>query len=102
MLSPQAEVELVMMRAEIQRFGHSIVGCDHLLVFVSATDPIHAQFGHIFTLAEKEGWSVEFRPDGTVRFALLPRAEQVMEWEGSNSARPTEDGRSASVANSGK
>ena len=54
------------MRAEIQRYGHSIVGCDQLLVFVSATDPIHAQFGHIFTMAEQQGWSVEFRPDGTV------------------------------------
>ena len=71
MLSPEAEAELVMMRTEIQRYGHSIVGCDQLLVFVSATDPIHAQFGHIFVIAEQEGWSVEFRPDGTVRFAKL-------------------------------
>jgi hypothetical protein len=47
------------------------VGCDKLLVFVSATAPIHAQFGHIFTIAEQERWSVEFRPDGTVRFAEL-------------------------------
>lgn len=59
------------MHTEIQRYGHSIVGCDQLLVFVSATDPIHAQFGHIFTIAEKHGWSAEFRPDGTVRFSVL-------------------------------
>lgn len=59
------------MRTEIQRYGQSIVACDRLLVFVSATAPIHAQFGHIFTMAEKEGWSLEFRPDGTVRFSEL-------------------------------
>lgn len=63
------------MRTEIQRYGLSIVGCEQLLVFVSATAPIRAQFGHIFEMAEKEGWSVEFRPDGTVRFAVLQSAE---------------------------
>jgi hypothetical protein len=52
-----------------------------LLVFVSATDPIHAQFGHIFTMAEQERWSVEFRPDGTVRFAeLQATVGQMREW----------------------
>ena len=71
MVSSRAEALLTAMRTEIQRYGHSIIGCDQLLVFVSATDPIHAQFGHIFTIAEKQGWSVEFRPDGTVRFAKL-------------------------------
>ena len=71
MLSPGAEDQLAWMRTEIQRYGQSIVPCDQLLVFVSATAPIHAQFGHIFTLAEAEGWSLEFRPDGTVRFAEL-------------------------------
>ena len=71
MVSSRAEALLAAMRTEIQRYGHSIIGCDQLLVFVSATDPIHAQFGHIFTIAEKESWSVEFRPDGTVRFAVL-------------------------------
>ena len=69
------------MRADIQRYGWSVVGCDKLLVFVSATDPIHAQFGHIFTIAEQENWSVEFRPDGTVRFARLQGpVTQIREW----------------------
>jgi hypothetical protein len=82
MLSSRAEALLAAMRTEIQRYGHSIVGCDQLLAFVSATDPIHAQFGHIFTMAEKEGWSVEFRPDGTVRFANLPEpVKQIREWK---------------------
>jgi hypothetical protein len=71
MLSPGAEDQLALMRSEMQRYGQSIVPCDRLLIFVSATAPIHAQFGHIFTMAEKEGWSLEFRPDGTVRFAEL-------------------------------
>ena len=82
MLSEQAETQLATMRADIQRSGLSIVGCDTLLVFVSATAPIHAQFGHIFTVAEQEGWSVEFRPDGTVRFAELQApVDQLREWE---------------------
>ena len=69
------------MRADIERYGWSVVGCDKLLVFVSATAPIHAQFGHIFTVAEQEGWSVEFRPDGTVRFAELQSAvSPIREW----------------------
>lgn len=68
-----------MMRTEIQRYGLSIVGCDQLLVFVSPTAPIRAQFGHIFDTADKEGWSVEFRPDGTVRFAVLQAAEGQLE-----------------------
>jgi hypothetical protein len=81
MFSPRAEAQLATMRADIQRYGWSIVGCDKLLVFVSATAPIHAQFGHIFTMAEQEGWSIEFRPDGTVRFAeLQPRVHQIREW----------------------
>lgn len=81
MLSPQAEAELVMMRAEIQRYGQSIIACEKLLVFVSATDSIHAQFGHIFVIAEQQGWSVEFRPDGTVRLAKLQKpVVPIPEW----------------------
>jgi hypothetical protein len=82
MVSAQAEALLVAMRTEIQRYGHSIVGCDQLLVFVSATDPIHAQFGHIFNIAERQGWSVEFRPDGTVRFGVLQSPVVLIpEWQ---------------------
>jgi hypothetical protein len=82
MFSPEAEAQLETMRADIQRYGWSIVGCDKLLVFVSATAPIHAQFGHIFTMAEQERWSVEFRPDGTVRFAELQASvHEIREWK---------------------
>jgi hypothetical protein len=82
MLSEKAEAQLATMRADIQRYGWSVVGCDKLLVFVSATAPIHAQFGHIFTMAEQERWSVEFRPDGTVRFARLQApVNQPREWK---------------------
>jgi hypothetical protein len=82
MLSTRAMTQLATMRTEIQRYGQSIVACDALLVFVSRTAPIHAQFGHIFTIAEQEGWSVEFRPDGTVRFAELQTSvDQIREWK---------------------
>lgn len=74
-----------MIRAEIQRYGESIVGCNKLLMFVCRTAPIRSQFDHIFAIAEKEGWSLEFRPDGTVRFApVQSRDGQADEREGRN------------------
>lgn len=81
----QAEAVLAMIRAEIQRHGQSIVGCDQLLAFVLRNAPIRSQFAHIFAMAEKEGWSLEFQPDGMVRFADLPSAAETLgEWEGRN------------------
>jgi hypothetical protein len=71
MFSPQASRLLEMIRREIQRYGQSIVGCEKLLVFVSKSDPIGVQFGHIFAIAEREHWSVEFRNDGMIRFSAL-------------------------------
>lgn len=71
MRSPEAEALLESMRADITRYGQSIVGCDKLLILVSPTDPIGAQYGHIFLTAVNEGWSFEFRNDGSVRFAKL-------------------------------
>ena len=86
MFSPQAEAQLAQIRAEIQRYGQSIVGCDKLLVLVSKDESIQAQFGHIFVTAERERWSFEFRSDGTVRFADLDSPkEQVREWKGPRS-----------------
>jgi hypothetical protein len=79
MSSPGAEEQLAKMRAEIQRYGESIVGCDTLLVLVSEDDSIQAQYGHIFVTAEREHWSFEFRTDGTVRFANLNGAARPME-----------------------
>jgi hypothetical protein len=83
MRSPEAEAQLARIRADIQRYGQSIVGCDQLLLLVSKDDPIQAQFGHIFVTAERERWSFEFRTDGTVRFADLDSTEtSVEEWKG--------------------
>lgn len=72
---PQAIALLALITAEIQRYGQSIVASDKLLVLISDTDPIGIQFGHIFAIAERERWSVEFRNDGTVRFATLEIAQ---------------------------
>jgi hypothetical protein len=71
MFSPQAIALLEVIRREIQRYGQSIVDCEKLLVFVSKSDPIGVQFGHIFATAEREHWSVEFRNDGMIRFSAL-------------------------------
>lgn len=77
----QAEAQLALMRDEIQRYGQSIVPCDKLLVLIRKNDPIGAQFAHIFAAAEREHWSLEFRADGTVRFASLePPARLTRRW----------------------
>jgi hypothetical protein len=75
--SPLAKQQLATIRAEIERWGESVVGCKELLVLVSETDAIGVQFGHVFATAEREGWSLEFRTDGTVRFANLQRATEM-------------------------
>jgi hypothetical protein len=62
---------MTMIRAEIQRYGQSILSCDKLLVFVCRHAPIRSQFDHIFAIAQRESWSLEFRPDGKVRFANI-------------------------------
>lgn len=85
MFSHQADAVLATIRAEIQQHGQSIVGCDQLLVFVLRNAPIRSQFAHIFAMAEKEGWSLEFKPDGMVRFAdLQSAAGKSGAWEGLN------------------
>ena len=71
--SPEGEALLVLMRTEIERYGHSIVDCDKLLVLISSDQPIKAQYGHIFLTAERERWSFESQKDGTVRFTSLDR-----------------------------
>jgi hypothetical protein len=77
----QAEAQLALMRAEIQRYGQTIVPCDRLLVLIPENDPIGAQFGHIFATAARERWSFEFRVDGTVRFANLdPSTDLTLRW----------------------
>jgi len=73
MCSPEGEALLVLIRTEIQRYGHSIVDCERLLVLISSTDPIQAQYGHIFAAAKREHWTFQFQPDGTVRFTSLDR-----------------------------
>ena len=83
MFSSQAETLLSAIRAEIERYGQSIVRCDRLFVLISDADPIGVQFGHIFVTARREGWSVEFRNDGMVRFASLrDDSKPVLKWPG--------------------
>lgn len=98
MYSPDAETLLIRIHSEIQRYGQSIVGCDTLLCLVSPTDPIGAQFGHIFATAEREHWSFEFKNDGTIRFANLQGpATQIEE----SAAASASDDSSASRATGG-
>ena len=83
MFSTEAETLLSVMRAEIERYGQSIVRCDRLFALVSPADPIGVQYGHIFVAARRERWSVEFRNDGTVRFAnLRDDSKPDLRWPG--------------------
>lgn len=68
----ESETLLEAMRKEIAQKGECVVACDQLRSLIPERASIGAQFGHIFAVAEKERWSFEFGPDGTVRFAALP------------------------------
>jgi hypothetical protein len=74
--SLKAQVQLAKIRAEIERRGQSIIACDELLALAPPKVPIRSQFDHIFATAQNEGWSLEFRPDGTVRFGELVKGSQ--------------------------
>lgn len=78
MLTPLGLRLLAAIREDIERYGQSVVGCDRLLELISPTDPIQAQFSHIFAVTEQQRWSFEFRNDGTVRFADLRSKDGVL------------------------
>ncbi|HVF72158.1 MAG TPA: hypothetical protein VM940_11180 [Chthoniobacterales bacterium] len=87
MAAPQPTPLLTTIRLDIERYGQSVVACDRLLELIPPTEPIAAQFGHIFRVAERERWSFEFRNDGTVRFAgLSPSPRVIPRWPEPGSA----------------
>ena len=67
------------MQSEIQRYGQSIIPCDRLLVLLRRDMPLRSQYAHIFEIAADHGWSIEFRPDGTVRFANIASTNAAAE-----------------------
>lgn len=60
--------ELIRIKAEIERDGGATIGCDELRVLCPDYLTVSQQFMRIASIAQKEGWSFAFLPDGRVRF----------------------------------
>jgi hypothetical protein len=60
--------QLSRIREEVQRGGGAMVGCDKLRILCPDYLSVSEQFLRIAAIAQKEGWSFAFLPDGSVRF----------------------------------
>jgi hypothetical protein len=58
------------MRADIQRYGESHVGCHELKLLCPETSAKQEKNG-VEQIAEWERWTFEYLPDGSVRFSPL-------------------------------
>ena len=85
MQTPNAfEAQLVAIRSIVQRDGGATVGCEELQLLCPDHLSVSEQFMRIAEIAQSEGWSFAFLPDGSVRFGGYARA--------SNSARGSSAG----------
>ena len=60
---------MVEIRERVSRDGGATVGCDQLRILCPDHLSVSEQFMRIAYIAQLEGWSFAFLPDGTVRFA---------------------------------
>jgi hypothetical protein len=67
----QVKNQVDRIRAEIDRHGESIVGCDDLRMLCLGEAIPSEQFNRVSDIAQQENWSFAFFKDGTVRFARL-------------------------------
>jgi hypothetical protein len=67
---PAVITQVDKIRSEIQQFGESRVGCDELVLLCSDVTAAQERIG-IEQIAEYEGWTFRYLPDGHVRFAPL-------------------------------
>jgi hypothetical protein len=58
------------IRSEIRLHGETCVGCDELRVLCPSASQSQELNG-IAQIAEWEGWTFEYQPDGSVRFSNL-------------------------------
>lgn len=59
------------IRAAVARDGASVVACKDLRVLCLDETTQMRQFQRVSDIAQQEGWSFAFLPDGSVRFAQL-------------------------------
>ena len=65
---PEVITQVEKIRSEIRKFGESRVGCEELSLLCSDVSAMQEKIG-IEQIAEYEGWSFQYLPDGHVRFA---------------------------------
>ena len=66
--------QLERINADVARDGGATVGPDELRILCPASLSISEQFMRIASIAQKEGCSFAFLPDGTVRFGSYEAA----------------------------
>jgi len=66
---PEVITQVEKIRSDIRQFGESRVGCEELSLLCSDVSAMQEKIG-IEAIAEYEGWSFQYLPDGHVRFAL--------------------------------
>lgn len=67
------EAEVAAIRLIVRRDGGATVGCDELRLLCPDHLTVSEQFMRIAEIAQQEGWSFAFLPDGTVRFGSSAR-----------------------------
>jgi hypothetical protein len=68
---PTLKSQVEIVRQEIQEYGESVVGCEELRVLCPDEVPVSTQWNAIARIAESEGWSFTYFPNGSVGFANL-------------------------------
>jgi hypothetical protein len=77
---PEVVTQVEKMRSQIQQFGESRVGCEELHLLCSDVTAAQEKIG-IEQIAEYEGWTFQYLPDGHVRFSpvLAIRAQTPLQ-----------------------
>jgi hypothetical protein len=68
---PPLQSQIDRIRHEIQEYGESTVGCEDLSVLGPNAVLQSSKWDAIATIAQREGWSFTYFPDGSVGFAKL-------------------------------
>lgn len=68
---PSIAAQVDRIRAEIRQDGESCAGCEELRLLCPAEASEKQQKIGIEEIAEWEGWTFEYLPDGSVRFTPL-------------------------------
>jgi hypothetical protein len=67
---PDVIAQVENIRSEIGQHGESRVGCEELYLLCSDVTPAQEKIG-VEQIAEYEGWTFQYLPNGHVRFSPL-------------------------------